>query len=154
MTAAAISPARGTNVIRRGDLLLFVSYLPDGDGYQANGMDSKQPALFIAHKASGVNKAWAIPLSEAWKYCNADGYPTTYAFKRATDIGNHIGLGDSLHVRRQIFTMLGDYLPSLLNAKEFDMVRIERHGPGRVFGEVAVVDQTSGRVIGGTEIRR
>ena len=125
-------------MIRRGDLLIFVSYIPDGEGYRADGMDSKQPGLCLAHKASGVNKAWVIPLSDAWRYCSPDGFPTTWGYQRTADIGNALGLGDTTSARRQIWQAIGDYLPDLLRAYEFEMVRAERHGPGRSEGEVVV----------------
>lgn len=158
MTAAArggISPAGG-NVIRRGDLVLFMSYVPDGNGYQANGMDSKQPALCIGrvkhgHVAANDNKAWAIPLSDAWRYATPEGYPTTYLLKRTADIGNHLGLGDGVTVRRQIWTAILSYLPDVLAAYEFEMVKHQRHRKV-VIGDVKVL--VAGQQVGGTEITR
>lgn len=135
-----------------GDLLVFISYCPDGDGYLANGQDSKEPVMLIAKKRAGREKAaaWGIPLSKAFAYASPDGFPTTYAYERTADIGNHIGLGDSLHVRRQIFAAIGDYMPELLQAEEFDMVREERHGPAKSQGEIVLMN--GGQVIGGAEI--
>ena len=123
---------------RRGDLLIFVSYVPDGEGYREDGMDSKEPALVLAHKASGVSKAWVIGLSSAWKYCNPQGYPTTWCYQVTADIGNALGLGDTTGVRRQIWQAIGDYLPELLGAFEFEMVREARHGTPRSEGDVIV----------------
>lgn len=141
-----------SNRFLRGDLLIFVSYVPDGDGYRENGMDSKQPALCLARHRAGrqLGAVWVIPLSEAWRYCNADGFPTTYAYKRTEDIGNFIGMGDTVQARRQIWQAIGDYLPELMRAADFEMVKDARHGPGRAVGEVALMND--GVVIGGAEI--
>ncbi|MBX9609699.1 MAG: hypothetical protein K2Y51_26050 [Gammaproteobacteria bacterium] len=134
-----MSKAGGT-AFRRGDLVMFVSYIPDGAGYNANGMDSKEPCLCITthERKSGDRKLWVIPLSTAWRYCNSDGYPTSWCYQRTADIGNMIGLGDGVQARRQIFQMIGDYLPMVLEAFEYEMVKDDRHPDIPVDGEVKV----------------
>lgn len=146
----------GGTYVRRGDLVLWVSYVPDGNGYQANGMDSKQPALFIGHvKRDRVkaddNKAWCLPLSDAWRYATPEGDATTYLMQRTADIGNHIGVGDTLSARRQIWDAILSRLPDLLAAREFEMVKHERHRKV-VIGEVNVL--VAGQQVGGTELTR
>ena len=158
MSASAkggLSPAGG-NAIRRGDLVLFISFVPDGNGYQANGMDSKQPGFCIGRVKHGRvtahdNKCWVIPLSEAWRYANSNGEPTTYFLKRTADIGNYLGLGDSLHVRRQIWEAVLNYMPDLLEAYEFEMVKHQRH-KRVVVGDIEIA--VAGERAGGTEITR
>ena len=131
-------------MIHSGDLVIFTSYIPDGDGYQANGMDSKQPCLFIARRKHGRisnndNRAWGIPLSDAYRYTQSNGYPTPYLFQVTSHIGHYIGLGDGYTVRKQIWEAICNYIPDMVEgAKNFDMVRDERHGPGREEGEVKV----------------
>ena len=146
-----MSKAGGTIIYNRGNLLAFVTYIADGNGYVDSGNDSKEPALGIGHKASGINKAWVIGLSSAYKYCNADGHPTRWAYQKTEDIGNHIGMGGDLYARRQIFTLIGDCLPNLLEAFEFDMIKEDRHPIIPTRGEVAVYE--GGRFFGAQEMK-
>lgn len=126
-----------TGIVKRGDLTIFLSYIADGDGYRENGSDSKQPALVIAHKGAGVNKAWIIPMSDAWRYCRPDGYPTDYCYLRTIDIGEHLGIGSTISARRQIFLALADFIQELMEMPEYDMVRADRgRNETRVEGEL------------------
>ncbi|MCP5230893.1 MAG: hypothetical protein H6948_02165 [Zoogloeaceae bacterium] len=147
---------RFKNKVRRfesGDVLVFVSYWPDGNGYLENGMDSKEPCMVLANKHRGrsMGAAWVIPLSSAHAYVTPQGDPTTYLMKRTADIGNHIGMGDTADARRQVWTAICNYLPELLNAPEFEMVEDERHTRVAV-GDVSAY--VAGQLKGGAVIYR
>lgn len=136
-------------MIRRGDLLLFISYVPDGEGYHEH--DSKEPCLCIAKANAGraMGKVFVLAMSVAWKYMNADGHMTPFCYERAAEIADLIGLGDGIHARRQVFGAIADYMPELLRAAEFDMVSAERHTQ-KAYGELTAF--VEGERVGHTEM--
>ena len=140
-------------IFTRGDLRLFISYHPDGEGYLPNGADSKEPCMVISKQRDGraMGKAWVIGLSSAWKYADANGYPTTWLVQKSRDIGNYIGVGDTKQACFRITSMILDYMPELLQALEYEMVEAERHKK-IIVGDVAAY--VAGELMGGTEITR
>lgn len=136
-----------------GDIEAYISFCIDGDGYTESGDDSLQPAMVIRRR-NGPKDApkWVVPLDSAWMYCNPDGYPTTYAFQKTSHIGDFIGVGNTIHSRRQIWEAISDCMSELLHAPEYDMIK-ESHGiiEKPSIGEIALF--TEGELTGVSEMK-
>lgn len=97
-----------------------ITYIDDGDGE-----DSKEPALLLI--ARKRRRAFAIGLSVAWKYCNANGYATLWAWRKTEEIADFLGLGTTHSARRQVWVVIMTGIQDLLRAPEWDMVKDSLH---------------------------
>ena len=123
-----------------------ITFIPDADEPR-----EKEPALVLFRPQQAGRRRYYIGLSAAWKFMNPDGYlTTTYAFKEAENIAEHLGLDkNSVFDRRQIYERLMTGIESLLSAPEWEMIRHD-YEVRKARGEVLL--KNHGELVGGEEI--